>query len=65
MAQPTGRKLGAIAQRMRDAQRGTGAPPADLVAEAEPLQRKMAGALTIMSWLLILSATTMAIARYL
>lgn len=65
MAQPTGRKLGAIARRMNEAQRGGGAPPADLAAEAEPLRRKMARAFTIMAWLLLLSATTMAIARYL
>ena len=65
MAQRTGRQLGAIAQRMQDAQR-PGAPlPGDLAAEAAPLQQKLARALTIMSWLLILSASTMAIARYL
>jgi hypothetical protein len=65
IGKPTGQKLGAIAQRMQDAQRGGGPPPAELVAEAEPLQRKMARALAIMTWLLVLSATTMAIARYL
>jgi uncharacterized membrane protein len=65
MAQPAGRKLGAIAQRMGEAQRTGGAPPAAMVAEAAPLQRKLASALTIMAWLLALSATTMAIARYL
>jgi hypothetical protein len=65
VAQPAGRKLGAIARRMQDAQQRGGPAPADLAAEAEPLQRKLAGALTTMSWLLILSATTMAIARYL
>ena len=55
-------QLGEIARRM---QAGPGSQPdAALVAEAEPLRRKMASALTIMSWLLILSATTMAIARY-
>jgi uncharacterized membrane protein len=60
----TGQKLGAIAQRMQEAQRAGGPAPADLVAEAQPLQQKMARALTIMSILLVLSATTMAIARY-
>jgi uncharacterized membrane protein len=65
MGKPTGRTLGAIALRMQEAQRTGGAPPADLVAEARPLQVKMARALTIMSVLLVLSATTMAIARYL
>jgi uncharacterized membrane protein len=64
VGKPTGQKLGVIAQRMREAQRGGGPPPADLVAEAEPLQRKMASALTIMSVLLLLSAATMAVARY-
>ena len=65
IGKPTGRKLGEIARRLQEAQRAGGPPPADLVAEAQPLQRKMASALTIMSWLLVLSATTMAIARYL
>lgn len=64
MVKPTGRKLGDIAQRMQEALRGGGAPPAALVAEAQPLQLKMQRALTIMSVLLVLSATTMAIARY-
>ena len=64
MVKPTGRKLGDIAQRMQDALRGGGAPPATLVAEAQPLQLRMQRALTIMSVLLVLSATTMAIARY-
>jgi uncharacterized membrane protein len=64
MGKPTGRKLGEIAQRMQEAQRSGGASPASLAAEAEPLQRKMQSALTIMSVLLVLSATTMAIARY-
>ena len=64
MAQPTARKLSDIAQRMQDALRGGGAPPAALVAEAQPLQQKMQRALTIMSVLLVLSATAMAIARY-
>jgi uncharacterized membrane protein len=65
MIKPTGRKLGEIAERMQQPLRGGGGPPADLVAEAQPLQRKMQRALTIMSVLLVLSATTMAIARYL
>jgi len=65
MAQPAGRKLGVLAERMRAAQQSGSAPPANLAAEAEPLQRKLARALTIASWLLVFSATTMAIARYL
>jgi len=64
IGKPTGRKLGAIAQRMQEAQRSGGSPPANLVAEAKPLQDKMARALTIMSVLLLLSAATMAVARY-
>ena len=63
MARPAGRQLGEIARRMQE--RGGGAPPADLAAQAKPLQQKMARALTIMSVLLVLSATAMAIARYL
>jgi uncharacterized membrane protein len=65
VGKPTAQKLGELAQRMQEAQRGGGAPPADLVAQAAPLQAKLSRALTIISWLLLLSATTMAIARYL
>jgi len=65
MAQPAARKLGAIAQRMEESQRAGAAPPADLAAEAVPLRQKFSRAQAIMSWLLVLSATTMAIARYL
>jgi len=64
MSRPSGRKLGELAQRMQEAPRG-GSPPADLVAQAAPLQAKLRRALSIMSWLLVLSAATMAIARYL
>lgn len=64
VGKPTSRKLRAIARRMQEGQRPGAPPPADLLAEAAPLQQKMSRALTIMSWLLILSATTMAIARY-
>lgn len=65
MGRPTARKLGAITQRMQETQRGGGAPAADLVAQTAPLQAKLARTLTIMAWLLLLSATTMAVARYL
>jgi uncharacterized membrane protein len=61
----TARKLGELAQRMQEAQRGGGPPPADLVAQTQPLQAKLASALNLTSWLLLLSASTMAIARYL
>jgi uncharacterized membrane protein len=64
MSRPTAKKLGAIAVHMQETQRSGGAPPADLVAQTAPLQAKLARALTIMAWLLLLSATTMAIARY-
>src|SRR5215467_9287265 len=40
VSKPTGKKLGALAQRMQEAQRGSGQPPADLVAQAAPLQAK-------------------------
>src|SRR5437763_5957292 len=49
MAKPTGRKLGLVAQRMREAQRAGGPPSPELVAEAEPLRRKMAPALPIIN----------------
>ena len=65
MGRPTARKLGEIAQRAQEAQRTGGAPAADLAAQAAPLQAKLARVLTITAWLLLLSATTMAIARYL
>jgi uncharacterized membrane protein len=65
VGKPTGQKLGAIALRMQEAQRAGGPPPANLVAESQPLQAKLASALTTMSVLLLLSAATMAIARYL
>jgi len=63
MSKPASKRLGEIAQRMDDAQRGGGAPPADLVAQAAPLQAKLARSLNIMSWLLVLSAATMALSR--
>ena len=64
MGRPAAKKLGEIAQRMQETQRGGGAASADLVSQTAPLQAKLAGALTITAWLLLLSATTMAIARY-
>ena len=65
MAQSASRKLGAIAQKVEESQRAGTAPPADLAAQAVPLRQKFSRAQAIMSWLLVLSATTMAIARYL
>jgi uncharacterized membrane protein len=64
MSRPASKKLGEIALRVQESQRAGSAPPADLVAQTAPLQAKLARALTIMAWLLLLSATTMAIARY-
>jgi hypothetical protein len=59
MAQPAGRKLGAIAQR------SGGAPPSpETLAEMRRLQARVGRALSIMSILLLLSAATMAVARY-
>jgi len=63
MGRRTARKLGELAQQMQ--QRGGGVPPADLVAQTAPLQDKLARALTITAWLLVLSASAMAVARYL
>jgi hypothetical protein len=60
MAQPAGRKLGALAQRL-----GSGAPPSgDTMAEMQALQARIGRALAIMSTLLVLSAAAMAVARY-
>ena len=64
VSKPTSQKLGELARKMEEAQGRGGAPPADLVAQAAPLQAKLAGALKIMSWLLLLSAALMAIARF-
>lgn len=64
MGRPASKKLAAIAQRSQETQRGGGPPPAELAVETATLQAKLARALTIVSWLLLLSATTMAIARY-
>ena len=65
VGRPTGRRLGEIAQRMQEAQRSGGAPPADLIAASQPLQAKLTRALNTMTILLLLSSATMAIARYL
>ena len=59
VAQPTGRKLGAIAER------SAGKPPsAETVEESRALQARLARAVSIMSVLLLLSAAAMAVARY-
>jgi hypothetical protein len=61
MTQPAGRKLAALGERMDEA---TGSATA-LRTEAEALQARISRGLTIASVLLLLSATTMAIGRYL
>jgi uncharacterized membrane protein len=62
VSQPAGRKLAALAVDGGSA-RGTAA--SDLSAEVAALQARIGRGLTIASVLLLLSATTMAIARYL
>ena len=60
VAQPTGKKLGAIAQR------AAGVPPSpESLEEARALQARLGRAVSIMAILLLLSAATMAVARYL
>jgi uncharacterized membrane protein len=61
MTQPAGRKLAALGERMDEA---TGSATA-LRTQAEALQARISRGLTIASVLLLLSATTMAIGRYL
>lgn len=64
MSQPAGRKLAALADRLEEGQQ-TGNTPADLATAASALQDRVSRGLTIASVLLLLSAATMAIARYL
>jgi len=59
VAQPTGRKLSAIAERSADKP-----PSPETVEEARALQARLARAVSIMSVLLLLSAAAMAVARY-
>lgn len=61
LSQPSGRKLTALAQRLEEG----GPDAAGVSAAAEALQARIGRGLTIASVLLLLSATTMAIARYL
>lgn len=63
MSQPSSRKLAALADRM-DENRGADIP-ADLATAASSLQDRISRGLAIASILLLLSATAMAIARYL
>jgi uncharacterized membrane protein len=60
MSQPAGRKLAALGERLE-----SGGATAATAAEAEALQARISRGLTIASVLLLLCATTMAIARYL
>jgi hypothetical protein len=64
MSQPAGRKLAALAERV-DGGSARGTAASDLSAEVAALQARIGRGLTIASVLLLLSATTMAIARYL
>ena len=63
MSQPSSRKLAALADRI-DENRGA-AIPTDVTSAASALQDRISRGLTIASVLLLLSAMTMAIARYL
>jgi uncharacterized membrane protein len=64
VARPASRKLSVVAQRMQTARSGGAAPiPAD-VAEMQALQARIARTLSLVATLLVLSAATMAIARY-
>lgn len=65
MSQPSGRKLAALAQRYDDAAASGTGVPSDVATAVEALQARIGRGLTIASVLLLLSATTMAIARYL
>ena len=63
MSQPAGRKLAALANRIDESRNAPGS--SDLTMAAEALQNRISRGLTIASVLLLLSAITMAIARYL
>jgi hypothetical protein len=61
---PAGRKLMLAAQRVQQTQASGGAPdPAD-VAEIQTLQARIGGTQKLVATLLVLSAATMAVARY-
>lgn len=60
IAQPAGRKLAAIGQRA-----GSSPPAGNVQAEVAALQARLSRGLNIMAILLLLSAATMAVARYL
>ena len=64
VSSPTSRKLRALSEQLQVAQRGGGAPPAEMVAELTRLRDKMSRAQSAIAALLILAASTMAIARY-
>jgi uncharacterized membrane protein len=63
-SQPASRKLAALAQRMQQGQAGGAAPNAADLAEMQALQRRIARTLSFVATLLVLSAATMAVARY-
>lgn len=63
VSQPAGRKLAALADRIDESRNAPGTN--DVAIAAEALQNRISRGLTIASVLLLLSAITMAIARYL
>jgi uncharacterized membrane protein len=65
VSQPAGRKLGALGQRMQQAQAAGERPSPAQLAELQALQTRIARALTAITALLVLSAAAMAMARYL
>lgn len=65
MSQPAGNKLNALSERLAEAQRTGAANPSDILGQVEALRTRISRGLTISAVLLLLSATTMAIARYL
>ena len=61
---PTGRRLGEIGARLQQGGSGTPPSPAD-VADMQRLQARLAGTTRVVAVLLVLTASAMAVARYL
>ena len=61
---PAGRRLGAIGARLQQVEGGTPPPAAD-VAEMQRLQARLASTTRVVATLLVLTASAMAVARYL
>lgn len=64
ISSPTSRKLRAMSERLQEVQRGGGAPSPEMVAELTRLRDRMGRAQSVIAALLILAASTMAVARY-